>query len=338
MRIVLECALLPLIVVASAACSGAVGDLPSTDMASPEVGTDAALIDVSTVDHTVEATSPDAGVSEGAAVDVGSSVDVAPAMPSACAGYAVCDDFEETPLNGPPSPVLWPPTPPASCSTGVTTVSIDDQESHSGHHSVKVVGGGNYCDHGFFVNTSAFTTIGLQVYARFFVFFGGTSDAVAPNGFGNDHVSFLVMTDSQDNDLHLRMGGWNQVLAWNRESDMATLPLGLPGGLPEGGAASLSPAAQAWTCVEFHVDETAGTIDTWVNGSEVPGLVEDGAPDDPATPTWQRQNPAWRPSLKDFQLGWESYNGATSTLWFDDVIIDSHRVGCDVDGGTGVGD
>jgi hypothetical protein len=97
---------------------------------------------------------------------------------------------------------------------------------------------------------------------------------------------------------------------------------------PAGVAMSLvPPIAPTWSCVEFHFDEDAGTIDTWVDEKEVPGLVENGTATPDGSAEWLRVA-NWKPSLSDFQLGWESYGGQTMTLWFDDVAIASERIHC----------
>jgi hypothetical protein len=136
-------------------------------------------------------------------------------------------------------------------------------------------------------------------------------------------VSFLAMMDSVDA-KDLRMGGQNRVLMWNREQDDATLPEMSPAGT----SASVAPLAQQWFCVEFEVDGENGTIATWVDGSNIVGMTEDGTP----TPDIDRQwlaRAGWRPALTDVKLGWESYGGDVATLWFDDVAFAARRIGCD---------
>ena len=37
----------------------------------------------------------------------------------------------------------------------------------------------------------------------------------------------------------------------------------------------------------------------------------------------------WRPNLTDLKIGWESYGGGgNDTLWFDDVVLSTARIGC----------
>ena len=231
-----------------------------------------------------------------------------------CSALPLCDDFESAAPGGPPSSLLWSIATP-DCS-GSGTLAVDGTVAHGGAHSVRVDGGGGYCDHVFFANTRVVPSLGSDVYVRLFV------RLEAPLGAG--HVSFLAMKDTADQNDDLRMGGQDAVLVYNRQSDDATLPVLSPTGVGE----SVALAEQRWTCVEFHVDETAGTIDTWVDGNEVAGLVEDGTPVPDVSAHWLSRAGGWKPQLADLRLGWESYSGQSMTLWFDDVALSGQRIGC----------
>ncbi len=233
--------------------------------------------------------------------------------PPPCGSLPLCDDFESAAAGGPPSATLWSVVSP-DCS-GAGTLSIDDTQAHSGAHSVKVGGGGGYCDHVFLSNATAMATVGPQVYVRFFVRLGAA--------LGNGHTTFLAMKDTADNGKNVRMGGQNAILMYNRESDDATLPTMSPAGV----AKSVSLPAESWKCIEFHIDQSAGTIDTWVDGAEIAGLVENGTPVADVSTQWLAKG-TWKPSLADLKLGWESYAGQAITLWFDDVAVAGVRLGC----------
>ena len=244
--------------------------------------------------------------------EAASEPDGSPVGPLPCASLPLCDGFESAAVGGPPNPALWSISQP-DC-TGSGTLAVDDSEAHSGEHSLKVDGGGGYCDHIFIDSASVITTLGPQIYTRVFVRVG------APLGAG--HVTFLAMKDSADMGGDLRMGGQDMILMYNRESDDATLPVLSPTGTGE----SVALAANTWTCIESHIDETAGTIDTWVDGKEIAGLVENGTPTPDVSTQWLSE--AWKPMLTDFRIGWESYSGQTMTLWFDDVALAAQRIGC----------
>jgi hypothetical protein len=234
---------------------------------------------------------------------------------ASCSALPLCDGFESVAAGGPPSAALWSISQP-DC-TGAGTLAVDASQAHSGKQSVKVDGGGGYCDHIFISNASVISALGPQVYTRVFVRLG------TPLGAG--HVTFLAMKDSADKGGDVRMGGQDMILMYNRQSDDATLPVMSPTGT----GMSIPIAANTWTCIESHFDETAGTIDTWVDGKEIAGLVENGTPTADVSTQWLSQA-GWKPVLSDFRLGWESYSGQTMTLWFDDVALAAHRIGCDL--------
>jgi hypothetical protein len=235
-----------------------------------------------------------------------------PAGGSGCAGAVVCDDFEQDVAGQPPGAPFAVSTP--SCS-GAGVIAVDATQAHSGSRSVKVTGGGGYCDHVFFGTPLPAQLGSAVVWARFFV----RLDAA----LGTSHVTFLAMHDASEG-KDLRMGGQDQVLMWNRESDDATLPAMSPAGT----AQSLPAPTMRWTCVELAVDTGARTIRTWVDGALVPGLVDDGVPTPDVDAQWLQQDPSWSPRLVDVRFGWESYAGQADTLWFDDVAIAAARVGC----------
>ena len=288
---------------AALACACAVAETPHpADPGSPGDAGGSDPVEAGTPSTTPRVPNPEAGP--------GSDASATPP----CSALPLCDDFESAPPGGPPSSLLWSMATP-DCS-GAGTLAIDDAVAHSGKHSVRIDGGGGYCDHVFFANASVVPALGSEVYVRLFVRLGD------PLGAG--HVSFLAMKDAADQSHDLRMGGQDAVLVYNRQSDDATLPVLSPTGVGE----SVVLAADQWTCLEFRVDEVAGTIDTWVDGSEIAGLVENGTAVPDVSTQWLSRAGGWKPQLADLRLGWESYSGQTMTLWFDDVALAAQRIGC----------
>jgi hypothetical protein len=190
-------------------------------------------------------------------------------------------------------------------------VTIDGTVAHSGTRSVKVAGGGGYCNHAFFGTSVAGSGV---LYGRFWV----RHTTPLPTG----HVTFMAMRDTADGGRDLRAGGQNRALQWNRESDDATLPAQSPAGV----AQSVPLPTGTWSCFEFQLDGTAGHLRTWLGSAEVPGLVVDGVPTPDVDQQWLAR--AWHPAVTDLRLGWESYGNDTDTLWFDDVAVGSSRIGC----------
>lgn len=144
----------------------------------------------------------------------------------------------------------------------------------------------------------------------------------ASNALTSSHVTFITMPDpAQGTNKHLRIGGQNQIIMYNRESDDATLPELSPQGV----ATSTSLPTNSWECFEYHVG-TDGTIETWLNDEAISGLTYGPGIDNPNAGAWSRSSIIPKPSGVYF--GWESYGGDTNTFWYDDIVISSSRVGC----------
>ena len=97
---------------------------------------------------------------------------------------------------------------------------------------------------------------------------------------------------------------------------------------PQGTALSVVPSVNAWHCVEFTVDGSGPTLQTWVDGSPVSGLVVGPSASSDADGQWKTDT-AWAPKLSDARFGWESYAGESETLWFDDIALGASRIGCE---------
>jgi hypothetical protein len=240
-----------------------------------------------------------------------SSTPSPPGQPAGGCGSAVfCDGFENQ-AGGTPGGA-WSVVSPDCSGTG--TATVDSTVAHSGSRSVRINGGSGFCDHVFVRASADLTVIGRALFVRFYL----RHSTALPAG----HVAFLSIPDAADNNRALRMGGQNSALQWNRESDDATLPAQSPAGV----AQSAPLPTGSWSCLEFGVSGTDGTLRTWLNGTAVAGLTEDGVPTPDIDQQWL--NRTWRPSLTALRLGWESYSGAADTLWYDDIAVGTSRIGC----------
>ena len=85
------------------------------------------------------------------------------------------------------------------------------------------------------------------------------------------------------------------------------------------------PPVGAWMCLEFMIDQAQGLINTWVDGTLVPGLVADATPTADVDMAWGQ---TYRPMLTSFNIGWQNYGAGPMNLWFDDVALSSSRIGC----------
>ena len=130
------------------------------------------------------------------------------------------------------------------------------------------------------------------------------------------------MPDSaQGTGKHLRIGGQSKILMYNRESDDATLPDLSPQGI----ATSEALPTNTWECFEYHLG-TDGTIETWLNGTAIPGLTIKSGVANPNDDQWTRSTVY--PKITAVYFGWESYGGDVNTFWYDDVAVSSTRIGC----------
>jgi hypothetical protein len=235
----------------------------------------------------------------------------AAASPDACAANGFCDDFESQTSTQPSG--RWS-TAVANCS-GTGTATVDSTVAHSGTKSVRIDGRSYYCNHAFAGTSLAGVPAGSSLYVRFWL----RHTTPLPAG----HVAFTAMKDANDQGKDLRFGGQNGALQWNRESDDATLPVQSPAGV----AKSAPLPVNTWNCLEFRLDRSLGRVETWLNGTSVPGLLDDGTPTPDVDQQWLSRS-GWVPNPTDLRLGWESYAGGDDTLWFDDVAVGTARIGC----------
>ncbi|MBO4275229.1 hypothetical protein, partial [Microbispora triticiradicis] len=224
-------------------------------------------------------------------------------------GLVVCSGFEDQ--SGTPSGEWQVSTP--NCS-GSGTATIDTSTAHSGGKSLRVNGGGNYCNHMFVGTTKNVSAIGPVVYGRMWV---RHTTALPAN-----HVTMITMADSRDGGKDLRIGGQGNALQWNRESDDATLPEQSPAGI----ALSTPLPTNRWVCLRFQIDTSQQAMRTYLDDQEIAGLRVDGTPTQNVDAQWLRRTTAPRPTT--FRLGWESYGSDSDTLWYDDVALGSSPVGC----------
>jgi len=233
-----------------------------------------------------------------------------PTPSGVCPATAVCDGFEGQAAGVPQG--AWTVTYP-DCS-GAGTATVDKTVAHGGGTSLRVNGAAGYCNHVFVRNTTTLAKTTTVWYVRYWV----RHTTALPIA----HITAVALQDAADGNKDLRFGGQNAALQWNRASDDATLPEQSPAGV----ALSAPLPIGTWNCIEFKVDGVNGTMETWLNGTSVPGLVEDGVATHDIDSQWL--NRTWRPRLVDLRLGWESYGEGADTLWYDDVAAGPTRNGC----------
>ncbi|KAL6712323.1 hypothetical protein ACN47E_000200 [Coniothyrium glycines] len=204
----------------------------------------------------------------------------------------------------------WPTYAP-DCNQG-GKITLDSSTAHTGKNSIRVDGAGGYCGH-IFVGTKKVPTSG-DVYVRTYL--------KASKALTDSHVTFITMDDSaQGTNKHLRIGGQSKILMYNRETDDATLPDLSPQGI----ATSQALPTNTWTCFEYKLG-TDGSIATWLNNQTVTGLTVGAGATNANAGQWTRSSV--KPKITSVNFGWESYGGDANTFWYDDIVIDSKRIGC----------
>jgi hypothetical protein len=82
-----------------------------------------------------------------------------------------------------------------------------------------------------------------------------------------------------------------------------------------------------WACAEWQFDGPNNTMRFWLDGQALDDLTVmgrgQGCVHQPATYQWTA------PNFANLEIGWESYqNDMARTLYIDDVVIHTRRVGC----------
>lgn len=211
-----------------------------------------------------------------------------------CKDLPFCDGFESSTVGAAADPALWSPTTCTACTTVAPVVDIEQQ--HGGIESLKVTGSGEFYQPVMIAPKGVLPAVGPTVYGRFYVLFG----APLPSGTPGIMLSFFDQTPNEV----VSFVNSNGSLAWHRASTDRILPDDIVG-------LNVKPSENRWYCVETKLDETQGTVDTWLDGSALPQVTLGFSP-----------NPI------SISLGWRSDSGKDFVLWFDDIAFAAQRIGC----------
>jgi hypothetical protein len=243
-----------------------------------------------------------------------------------CATLPLCDGFESDTAGSAPSAALWQIIGAGGCSGQGSgfSVTVDSSQANSGSKSLKVVGGDS-CGP-LMVNTSAVAGLGGEVYGRFFTrfstartwghtVFAALSFLADAGPLGNNAAEYLQMAALAD--------GTTPIMEWN----FSDTELPQRNGMEV--ANNVYPAANAWTCIEFHTSKSQGSVEVWVNGTAdsnmtfIPGTTAVTSINMP----WSTKHPAL--DVRGVGFGWVDFDGqGPNTLWFDDVALAGTRIGC----------
>ncbi|WP_437587275.1 hypothetical protein [Sorangium sp. So ce1000] len=172
-----------------------------------------------------------------------------------------------------------------------------DSTGHSGSHSVKVSG------------TDFSQMLGVTVPSNFWGRVYLKSDTDIQMG----HNTYVAATDGNgdpNNGEQIRIGEHQCQLELNRKGDDAEK-------LSNGGmymcSGGVKLVANTWYCLEFHYDGPGSSVSVFVDGTEVNAMHVTN----------------WGPySYKMFKFGFEKYHGGAKNMWYDDLALNSARVGC----------
>lgn len=211
-----------------------------------------------------------------------------------CSSAWFCSGFEEGTI--PSELVFYPEYLRAQIDDFVQT---DGATAHDGAYSLRITGMG-------FSQMLGIPTSEATFWARLYL--RTNPESLDP------HSSYVLATDGSGdpNDGEaIRVGEHKCQLELNRKTDDAEL-------LSNGGtyecSGGIQLTADTWYCLEAFYDGVNGEVRIFVDGSEVPALhARDWGPYDYAL----------------FKFGFESYHGASKTVWYDDVGVGPERLGCD---------
>jgi hypothetical protein len=256
-----------------------------------------------------------AGATAGAAAGAGG------ATPGPC-GALVCDDFEAYPAGQVPDKTVW-----TSQTMSGAAISIDDTKARAGKKSVKIVVAGGDGGVGMIGRSDrSIFPAKDQVYARMMVWLQN-----APSGSGhwvwmqtrgplatetNNAANFGVYGTgahpAQLQSTFIAQSNDNPLAADCWDYSSRAVPTG------------------KWTCVEWHLDAAKNAQEVWYDGQAVPELTFTSEPGGSHGCLGNVTGGKWPiQQLIAMNFGWTHYHQLSgTTLWIDDVAIDTKRIGC----------
>jgi hypothetical protein len=281
----------------------------------------------------------DAGVPRDAGADGGAPVDAgfnaggdAGSSSEKCENALVCDDFETYPLGGKPgSP--WS----TSLSNDLASIAIDGTRAHSGSRSVKVsVGAGSgYKSAMLAYQGSKLPVSGNVVFGRMMFWL----DSAPKTSVHWTFIDGYGLLPGKDYHAFYRYGGQHPVsvenglfmssqLMANYETPdiFQSPPVGIGTDCWLHSDKKMVPVG-GWVCAEWRFDGSANKMQFWLDGVELSDLEMKGAGQ--GCSQQSADFPWTAPIFERIDVGWESYQADEArTLWIDDVVIGTERIGC----------
>jgi hypothetical protein len=215
----------------------------------------------------------------------------------------ICDDFEAEALGSAPDPTIWTVDKGAGA-----TVAVDDSQFRHGKHALHL-------------HTLPDSNKALMHETKTFPLPGGTNSLygranvmiAAGLKVPTDHTNFFEASgkvNGQDGNYRYGAAGAKYFANYNPgdpgESSKTAVPVGV------------------WSCVEWAFLGDTNEMRFWIDDKEITDL---------AVPPAGINGKVWAaPDFDSFYFGWITYATDTASdhydIWYDDVAIDTARIGC----------
>jgi hypothetical protein len=195
-----------------------------------------------------------------------------------------------------------------------TVVTVDTTRAHSGTHSVKITpsnGSG-----GLFGTAPP----GASFYGRAWVYM----DADPGMGHWEGIVARGPARNSMTSPAELRLGGQFDILYMN-DNQTDGYFLTNPNFFTD--HMGMAPPVSKWVCEEFYFGDD--TVKWWVTDATATPAATPFLDIEP-TSTWYQGEPPvpWSPTYATIAFGYGIFGSNTLDVWYDDVAIDTGRIGC----------
>jgi hypothetical protein len=208
------------------------------------------------------------------------------------ATFALCDDFEKGALDT----GLWKLTQKQGTVTLDTTRGARGSKSSVHVH----VNPGSDTTVGM-VEAQTFPALKAHLFARAFLYIPA---AMSSSLFSGDRHSRLIYAQGASPYGEYALGIWNGGIIQNHYSSS-----------DDSQDSKLLPPFDQWFCLEYELDSAAGNVKAYLNDAELMDLRHSG---------WPASN------IDTLMFGVDRYGNfpVAEDIWFDDLVVDSARIGC----------
>ncbi len=195
---------------------------------------------------------------------------------------------------------------------GATLALVDDSRAHHGSHSLHVHGGSSPAMLGRPVPSGA-----NRLYVRAYVYL---VRQLGMNPGANHETLVALRKDPSGANDEVRFGEIKGAIGTNEVPTDNISPL-----MAQWGKGPVVPA-QRWVCLEvaFLADQPQHVLRAWADGQLVHEVT--------APNQWQNgpMPASWlNGKFEQVLLGWHSFSGVDTDVWFDDVAFGADRIGCE---------